>query len=496
MQNPNSPNTNQQPLPSLSESEAAILTRRQLMARGVVAGATVAGLSALEFPAVAGAATGAPSYLPPLRNIPAAPLPIFEDEGLTFQVLFAIGNISAGSGEYGEIATVVKRIRDRGETYIAFYEEFVAEAYSVFKYADYAAARGRRITARNAYLRAAAYYAQALYFVLARSSKAQLTAMAGGAPVPAEARNRERKVYRAMRAAWEKAGAQMRPEMEVVALPWRGPKGPMPGWFLRPSSDAKPRPTLLMNNGSDAQAIDLWGAGGFAALERDWNVLIFDGPGEGGMLFERNQTFIPEWERVITPIVDWLRRRPDVDRDRIVLSGSSFGGELVPRAAAFEPRLAAISVDPGVVYAGSTWTTGIGRFPGMLEAFAAGDKATFNSDWSEYTSGETTNGLFGISKRLEIYPGSTFFDKYTQIVQYTNRSVASKVRQPALVINNSIEQFFPGQAETLFSLMRNSRDKRYVTFTTSHGAQYHCEPMAPQRRNDTVMDFFSDAVRR
>jgi hypothetical protein len=487
---------NRPPDPGVDET---VLTRRQAMALGAAAGVAAAGAGALGLPGSAragGTAATGPSYAPPIRNVPPPPIPLFSDQTLTFQTLFALGNISAASGEYGEIATVVKRVQDRGETYLAFYEEFLAEARSVNRYADDAERRGRRITARNAYLRAASYYGQSLYFALILATNDQITAMAGGGAVPASARARERGVYRLMRAAWEDAGRQMRPRMEVVRLPWDGPNGPMPGWFLRPSSDGRRRPTLLMNNGSDAQAIDLWGAGGYAALERGWNVLIFDGPGQGGMLFEKNQTFVPQWEKVITPIVSWLRRRDDVDRDRITLSGSSFGGELVPRAAAFESRLAAISVDPGVVYAGSTWTDGLGTFPGELEAFEAGNQELFNSNWAGYVSGLSLNERMGLAKRLEIMPGSTMFEKYGQLVQYTNRSVVSRIRKPMLVINNEIEQFFPGQAKTLYDLLNRSRGKKYVTFTVSEGAQFHCEPMAPQRRNDTVMDFFEDAVGR
>ena len=472
-----------------------VLTRRQAMAIGAAAGVAATGVSALSFASNAGAAAST-SYAPPIKNVPPPPIPLFSDQTLTFQTLFALGNISAASGEYGEIATVVKRVQDRNESYLAFYEEFLAEARSVNRYANDAARRGRRITARNAYLRAAAYYGQSLYFALILASDAEITAMASGGAVPASARARERGTYRLMRAAWEDAGAQMRPRMEVVKLKWDGPNGPMPGWFLRPSDDGKRRPTVLMNNGSDAQAIDLWGAGGYAALERGWNVLIFDGPGEGGMLFEKNQTFVPQWEKVIKPIVSWLRGRSDVDRDRITLTGSSFGGELVPRAAAYESRLAAISVDPGVVYAGSTWTDGLSTFPGQLEAFEAGNKELFNSNWAGYASGLSLNERFGLSKRLEIYPGTTMFEKYSQIVQYDNRSVLSKIRKPMLVINNEVEQFFPGQAKTLYDLLTRSKGKKYVTFTTEQGAQFHCEPMAPQRRNDTVMDFFDDVVGR
>ncbi|MFM9139843.1 MAG: alpha/beta hydrolase family protein [Solirubrobacterales bacterium] len=475
--------------------DETVLTRRQAMALSAAAGVAATGAGALGLPSLAAAATP-PNYAPPLKNVPAPPVPLFSDQTITFQTLFALGNISAASGEYGEIVTVVKRVQDRGESYLAFYEEFLAEARAVNRYADNAARRGRRITARNAYLRAASYYGQSLFFALILASDSVITAMASGGAVPSSARARERGVYRLMRNAWEDAGRQMRPRMQVVKLKWDGPKSPMPGWFLRPSDDGKRRPTLLMNNGSDAQAIDLWGAGGYAALERGWNVLIFDGPGEGGMLFEKDQTFVPQWEKVITPIVSWLRGRSDVDRDRIALSGSSFGGELVPRAAAYESRLAAISVDPGVVYAGSTWTDGLATFPGQLEAFEAGNKELFNSNWAGYAAGLSLNERFGLAKRLEIYPGTTMFEKYSQIVQYDNRSVLSRIRKPMLVINNEVEQFFPGQAKALYDLLTRSRGKKYVTFTVSEGAQFHCEPMAPQRRNDTVMDFFDDAVGR
>ncbi|MFM8762780.1 MAG: alpha/beta hydrolase family protein, partial [Solirubrobacterales bacterium] len=192
----------------------------------------------------------------------------------------------------------------------------------------------------------------------------------------------------------------------------------------------------------------------------------------------------------------WLRGRSDVDRDRIALSGSSFGGELVPRAAAYESRLAAISVDPGVVYAGSTWTDGLATFPGQLEAFEAGNTELFHSNGAGSAAGLSHNERFGVAQRLEIYPGTTMFEKYSQIVQYDNRSVLPRIRKPMLVINNEVEQFFPGQAKTLYDLLPRSKGKKYVTFTVSEGAQFHCEPMAPQRRNDTVMDFFDDAVGR
>ena len=43
-----------------------------------------------------------------------------------------------------------------------------------------------------------------------------------------------------------------------------------------------------------------------------------------------NIPFRPDWEKVITPIVDLLSERSDVDAEKIVLYGTSQGGYWVP----------------------------------------------------------------------------------------------------------------------------------------------------------------------
>ncbi len=44
------------------------------------------------------------------------------------------------------------------------------------------------------------------------------------------------------------------------------------------------------------------------------------------MLFEHQVPFIAEWETVVTPVVDYLLARTDVDPDKLVLTGVSQGG--------------------------------------------------------------------------------------------------------------------------------------------------------------------------
>lgn len=452
------------------------VTRRELLLGAAAASVVAAAGSAQASPAAHAAGRG---FDPPLPadEIPPPPVPLFDDFGLSFQCMFALGAASAQAAEFGEVATAVAAIRNRDEAYGAYFDEFRALAARVAHTADDARRRGRTVTARGAYLRAATYYGQALFFVLASARPT---------------REHEGQVYRAMRRCWQRAGRLMDPPMENVALPWRGPNGPMPGWFLRPGGRQRRRPTLIMNNGSDAQAIDLWATGGMAALQRGWNVLMFDGPGQGAMLFERSQGFVPQWERVITPVVNWLRRRPEVDPDRIALQGWSFGGALVPRAAAFESRLAAIAVDPGVVDPSASWTTQLPAF--MFEMLREGKRSELNTVWADYVRSTTPQNRFNLAKRLEIYRGRTFYDQLSQVVKFDYAADMGRVRCPALVLDNEVEQFFPGQAADLYRGLRRSPRKRFRTFTIAEGAQYHCEPMAPQIRNDAVMGWFEQIV--
>lgn len=106
-----------------------------------------------------------------------------------------------------------------------------------------------------------------------------------------------------------------------------------------------PRKTLLRTGGYDGTCEELFFIIARGALERGYNILMFDGPGQGGALVIQKLPMRADWEKVVTPVVDYLLTRPDVDSARIALYGGSFGGYLAPRAVAFEHRLAACIAD-------------------------------------------------------------------------------------------------------------------------------------------------------
>ncbi|MFI9329321.1 alpha/beta hydrolase family protein [Kitasatospora sp. NPDC052868] len=201
------------------------------------------------------------------------------------------------------------------------------------------------MSARDGFLRASNYYRSAEFFLHGRPCD----------PRHEHAYERSVECFRA-------AAALFSPVIEPVEIPYEGTA--LPGYLYRVDDSGTPRPTLIMHNGFDGTAEELHFFGAMAGVERGYTVLVFDGPGMPGPRHREGLVFRPDWEHVVTPVVDFAEALPDVDNSRIALLGISMGGVLAPRAAAFEHRLAALVAVDGLYDLGETSVRSI---PGTRE---------------------------------------------------------------------------------------------------------------------------------
>ncbi|TMD39245.1 MAG: alpha/beta hydrolase [Chloroflexi bacterium] len=163
------------------------------------------------------------------------------------------------------------------------------------------------------------------------------------AAVHAELRDRSVAVYR-------KALADLNPRGLRLEIPFEGHI--IPANLRRPREPRRP-PLILIVPGLDSSKEELF-AIEEEFLRRGMATLTMDGPGQS----ENSVHFPirPNWETVITPVIDDLAQRQlGVDLGRIGLMGISMGAIYGPRAAAHEKRVKAVVGLAGPYNLGDCW---------------------------------------------------------------------------------------------------------------------------------------------
>jgi hypothetical protein len=396
----------------------------------------------------------------------------FEHEQFNFEFQFALGGVYYGAGDLGEMLSTADRVIDGDAD--SWCREWIATGQRLATIAAECARSGHRVSARTAYLRAATYYAVALSSVDGTKDPAALL----------------RPTFAEHRRCFDAYTELLDPPAERVEIPYEG--GAMPGYLFRPSTSETPRRTLIMNNGSDGPVTSIWPPVSAGGVARGYNVLIFDGPGQQSTLFEREVPFRHDWEHVITPVLDFLLARADVDPARIVLYGISQGGYWVPRALAFERRIAAAIADPGVLNAFEPWWEAVP--PELQRLLDAGDKQSFDRLFDEGMRVAPPAQRQNWEWRAKPYGLQSPFDVFTAARRYNLADVADQIITPLLIADPEGEQFWPGQSQQLFEKLQGT--KQLVAFTADEGADRHCEPLARSLLEQRMFDWLDETLPR
>ena len=410
--------------------------------------------------------------------------PFFKNDDFNFLTEIALGSVYWQAADVGEVLTTVDRIRDGKAG--SWVDEWTATADRLTQLAAASAAAGRGRSAAGQYLRGSLYYSLATY-------------SADGVEDPALFAS----LWERHRDAWDRLvdlGEFGGAAAERIEIPYEGTT--LPGYFFRAGaavaagsagsvgSVGSRRRTLIFNNGSDGSVVGALTGGIADALERGWNAMTFDGPGQNAALLRQGLTFRPDWEKVITPVVDSLSARADVDGQKLALLGVSQGGYWVPRALAFEHRIAAAVADPGVV---DVSTTILGHLPhAMRKLLEEGDRAKFDRDieWTLKISPATRSLL---ALRMRPYGVTAPYEFFSVARDYAlTDEVIARIDTPILVTDPVNEQFWPGQSQELFGKLTSR--KAIVAFTEAEGADSHCEPAGSGIRGERIFDWLDEQV--
>ncbi len=384
-----------------------------------------------------------------------------------------VGYISTGGADMGDVLAVANVVADGDDS--AFYDAWVKAAATKYSEAQAALAAGHRQSAHDLFLRSSCLYAAAYHPLY-------------GTPVDP----RLLSAFDKQRNAFQR-GMELSPvPVHVVDIPYG--KTELPAYLVPAfGRESEVRPLLILNNGYDATITDLYFASGVAALQRGYHVLMFDGPGQGSMLYERGVPLRPDWEVVISAVVDYAETVDIVDRTKIALSGWSLGGYFAPRAASAEPRLAACIADPGQWDIAESLRGFAMKLGASAEDVADLDNlpdTTIERMWSTIQGDRQLH--WSIAQRGFWANGAKDLREFiSKSARFTLRENVESIRCPTLL---TAAEHDPLAAATSVFYDALTCEKKLLRFTAAEGAGEHCEMSNRSLLNQRVIDWLDDTL--
>lgn len=303
-----------------------------------------------------------------------------------------------------------------------------------------------------------------------------------------------------IKTVWDEQTASF--DKAIAALPIPGKRIQLPSaernitveaiWYSASEEPNTKLPTLIVGNGFDAAQEDSYHYFCAAALARGWNCITYEGPGQNTVRRTQDLGFIPDWEYVVTPVVDYIlsEKKQVVDENRLVLVGNSFGGYLAARAAAFEPRLSAAVLVGGVwdLYAGYSKQLS----EELLSIYEAGNYTQFDDEvLSLRDAGELpTEATWGLDYGLWVFKTHSPSEFFNLTKLYRIEDVVHQIDMPVFVGDAEFESIFTGQPQQV----KDALGDKGTLHEFMGVAGYHCQSGAQQELARTIFAWLNKTL--
>lgn len=381
---------------------------------------------------------------------------LFRDPSYDGQLSRTLAAATVGAADLGEALATARRIGRPSRA--TWHDAWSATAEVARRTGTTALEAGDRASARQAFLRASEYFRQAYYFVRTDIHGPLL-----------------QRAYRAHVDSFVAAVGLMEHPARQVRIPFETTS--LVGYFFEPDDTGADRPTLLFPCGYDSTAEAGW-VNVPRALARGYNVLVFEGPGQGEALYVQQLFFRPDFEAVVTPVLDWLLAQPHVDATRVVLVGRSFAGYLAPRAAAFDTRLAGLVCDPAQPDMGAKIPGGLA---GRLAVPFVTAQCRVSADRAEF---------FGA--RMAGHGISSLAGYFAELRRFDMLPDAHRITCPTLIVEAEGD-FAGGQGSALAAALRCPVE--LIHLTRAQGADGHCAGLGQDIWAETVFGWMARLLR-
>lgn len=262
-------------------------------------------------------------------------------------------------------------------------------------------------------------------------------------------------------------------------------RGYLPVMYAKAKGEARDR--ILLHGGNDSYYEEFFYPMLYLS-EQGFDVYLYEGPGQGGVLRVQNMKFDARWEKPTGALLDYF------NLDDVTIMGASLGGCLAPRAAAFDKRIRRVIA----------WSI----FPDFLHVILSDHppvvtkimEKVFHSPAASimnviYTQAMKKNELirWNLTHGMYAYGADTPMTYIQKVQQFTLRGIADRIDQDVLVIGAKEDHFIsPRLFHEEYDLLANARSLTFRLFTNQQDAGGHCNVGNAKLVMDAVTDWIGE----
>ena len=275
--------------------------------------------------------------------------------------------------------------------------------------------------------------------------------------------------------------------VERLSVPYEGVMLPV----MHAKAEGIRKDIILLHGGNDSYFEELF----FPMLyfaENGYEVYLFEGPGQGGVLREQGKRFTHEWERPVKAILDTL------GLNDVTIIGGSLGGMLAPRAAAFEKRIQRVvgwSIFPNFLSVG---LYAVPRpFWGIMKWAIRHDRGLIINAKLKRMMRQVPTLDWAFRHGMYAYGAKTPFEYLKKLDKFQMVDVGGKITQDVLVIGARRDHFIPLELyKQELDALTDVRSLTFRLFTEHESAEDHCNCGNSKLCFDTMMSWIDQMKAR
>jgi pimeloyl-ACP methyl ester carboxylesterase len=255
------------------------------------------------------------------------------------------------------------------------------------------------------------------------------------------------------------------PRIKRFTVPYKNVELPV----MHVVPEGKSKGTILIHGGNDSYFEEFL----FTVLymqEQGFEVYMFEGPGQGGVIRIQGMHFTHEWEKPVKAVLDYFKL------ENVTIIGISLGGYLAPRAAAFDKRISKVVA----------WSI----FPCFQDVIVGMQKPIIQKLFHilmKLHARPLINLVFGIKAKKEpiinwgirhgcyAYEAKDAYGYAQKLKLYDLEPIADKITQDMLIVGASQDHFIDYRmVGREINMLKNVRSLTFRLFTEREDAQNHC----------------------